>query len=68
MDDWIYREYKGNHYIWFHGFMVFYSIYLSSVFTNWGFSKIGDEVWRYSGEGNIRGLVMKYINVVLFCG
>jgi hypothetical protein len=63
--DWIYREYKTNHYIWFHMFMIFYSFYISTVFTNWGFSKIGDSVWRYSGEENYRAMIMKYINVCL---
>lgn len=66
-DAWKYREYATNHYILFHGFMVLNSIYICSIFTNWGYAKISDNAtWNYNGIDSKLAMIMKYVNVSLF--
>lgn len=65
-ETWVYREYLSNHYLWFHLFMILNSIYISVVFTNWSFAKIGDKTWRYDGESYYIPMVVKYLNATVF--
>ena len=46
--------------------MILNSIYISVVFTNWSFAKIGDTTWRYSGESYYTPMVVKLINAGVF--
>ena len=44
-------DYQKNSFIKFHIYMVFFAIYMSPVYSNWGFAHVwGQESWSFSND------------------
>jgi len=63
--EWKYRDYSTPHYVWFHLFMMLCSMYVVSIFTTWGYTRIDKGKWNFE-QAETTMYVVKWVNISLF--